>query len=216
MLLRRFFILSVISVLALTGCPPKKNAKEKIRTGRTNGSPTGGKNANGLTNSYNSNNPQTTWGQVQVQSNDSYTMRLFSAPYLASLPETEQLGQVNAIYFWGNVVMGLNGTIDSARSRIHLEVFDNKYGTPRGDGTLYEQLFVHIGSEQEGFQGVQGNMQTGITFAASYMSIMLVPNGGQVNGGTFSGTVYFYNGYVEQWMPLGQFSVQSNGFFTNY
>jgi hypothetical protein len=206
-MLRRIFILSLLSVLALTGCPPKKNTKEKLRTGRTSLSPTGGKNPNGTTNSYNPNNPNTLWGQISGF--DQNSVYYFAQPALANAGAEEQLGQVTGIYFWGQVFT-VNGQVDSQRSRIHIEVWDNKTGTARSNGGIFEQLFVTIGPEQEGFQGVQNTGQ-GLMFSASYMNILLV---GQDNGGQYSGTVYFYNAYSGgQWNTLGQFAVQSNGFF---
>lgn len=208
-MLRRLVVLAVLSVLALTGCPPKKNAKEKLRTGRTAYSPTGGKQANGATASYTSPNPQTQWGQIQADQMSVYYLTAFA---LANANQEDQLGQVSGVYFWGNVAMLANGQIDQQRSRIHLEIFDNKTGGTRSDGSMIEQMFIHIGPEQEGFVGIQRDNQGNIVFSSTYLSLMLA---GQNYGGTYQGQVYFYNAYSgEQWNQLGTFSVQSNGFFT--
>lgn len=219
---RRSFIfmlsLMVISVTSLTGCPPKKNKKEVLRTGRTRLSPTGTRNANGTINSYTSTNPSTLWSMVNGDQNFAQNLYYFTLPSMNGLPADEQLGYVSptggntGFFFWANIAVGANGQIDSARSRIHVEIYDDKYGTARPNGGQpYEAYFYHIGPEQEGFQGVQGNAGQ-ITFTASYGSIMLQ---GQNQGGTFSGTFMFTNQHTGGWVQLGQFSVPSAGIFTN-
>jgi len=223
---RRNFILMLslltMSVTVLTGCPPKKNKKEVLRTGRTARSPVGAKQPNGTPGSYQSGNPNTVWGGVtgfDQQSWNSY-IQYFAMPALAGAAVDQQLGNVSmqpmngyGFGFWGNVVIGAGGQIDSARSRIHVEIFDDKYGQIGSDGQPISQFFYHIGPEQEGFIGVQGNANS-VSFLSSYGHIMLQ---GQNQGGQFVGTFYFANSYTSnEYVPLGQFQVQSNGFFSNF
>ncbi len=218
MLARNFFIMSIISVLALTGCPPKQNKKEPLRKGRTALSPTGGKNANGTVNSLNSANQNTVWVDVYLQ--DQQGVFALAQPSLDGAPADEQLGQVSqqpgnsgGMWFWGNVVMAANGTIDSAKSRIHIEIYDSNYGKQRADGSQISQLFIHIGPEQEGFGGVTGTAQQ-IVFKSAYNTIMLQGNN---QGGTYSGTMFVSNTYTgNQYYPVGQFQVQSTGFFSTF
>lgn len=220
MLSRRIFILALISVTALTGCPPKQNKKETLRTGRTRYSPTGPRTSSGTVGSYTSSNSNTSWGGITgVDQNFDNAVRTLAAPSMETAPASDQLGYVSpqpgqsgGIYFWGNVYMSQSGTIDSSRSKLHLEIYDSNYGMQRADGSFIEQLFIHVGADQEGFMGVQGNIQQ-IVFQASYNTFLLQ---GQVQGGQYVGTIYFANRYTQDFVLLGQFQVAAQGFFMNY
>jgi hypothetical protein len=223
MMMRRLLVLTLISVTALTGCPPKENTrKEVIRVGgRTGLSPTGSQNANGTISSLNSSNSTTLWGGVSAIDNFfAQNVKLLAKPSLDGAPQEEQLGLVSpqpgptgGIFFWANIIMGPGGQVDSAKSKIHLEIFDSNYNTLRADGTPIEQLFLHIGPEQAGFIGVQGNPNQ-VIFQSEAFSIKLV---GSNQGGNYVGTMSFLNAFTNgQYYTLGQFTVPYNGIFTSF
>ena len=198
----------------MTGCPPKQNKKEVLRKGRTALSPTGTKNANGTINSLQSANQNTLWVEVMLQ--DQQGVFALAQPSLEGAAAEDQLGQVTppgGMWFWGNIVMAANGTIDSAKSRIHIEIYDSNFGLKRADGSTISQLFIHIGPEQEGFGGVTGNAQQ-ITFKSAYNTIVLQ---GTNQGGYFQGTISVANAYtMNQFYSIGQFQVQSTGLFSTF
>lgn len=217
MVLRKVIILLALSVFALTGCPPKPNSKERIRTGRLGNSPVS-TNASGQVTSYNSNNVNTQWfGINATDGNFQNAVYLLGQSSLAGASAEEQLGFVSptagnsgGIFVWGSVSGTAQGQIDSASSRLHLEVFDSKYGQVRADGTTITQLALHIGSEQEGFGGVQGSVND-LYFSASFVTIRMQ---GYIQGTNYVGTMSFANAATNyQFVNLGQFSVPRTGFF---
>ena len=218
MLSRRFFIILLMSLTVLPACAPKKNSKTQIRPGRTRNSPTGA-SVNGTPTSLSSGNANTVWagvtGNVAGFDQAVYTLAQTS---LDGASADDQLGSVSpqpgnagGIFFWGSVKTTPQGQIDGNNSRIHIEIFDSKYGSIGANGQTISQLFLHIGPEQQGFINVQAYSQNELIFASEAFSIKLE---GNIQANPYTGIMYFANAYNNyQWQALGQFSVPRSGFF---
>ncbi len=223
MLTRRLFILTLlVSVLAGTGCQPKKGRTQRQRIGRAVRGPVS-YDQFGMPRPFQSSSAATAWGEVTSDSGDQNfqnELYFFALPSLANMPSEEQLGYVSGqssqqtgVAFWGEV-RGIfsQGQVDGARSRLHIEVYDDRYGVTRADGSTREQLVVHIGADQQGFVRAYGNMQQGITFEDVYGSVTLR---GSIQGQYFVGEIYYANQYSGGSRRLGRFSVPAQGFFFN-
>ncbi len=217
MWIRNVLILNLLAVTVLAGCPNTKSRKETIRAGRTALGQTGGTNANGTTNSLNSTNQATIWGGLSAmprmtQQDFDSRVKLFLEPGLHSASLEDQVGSVSmtpgqagGVFFWGNVFL-VNGQVDGARSRIHIEIFDNKVGQYRPNGTIYEMIPVDLNKGE-------GSAST-ITFKSGAMTLQL--SGSTAASGDFQGTMTFSNSYTSNsWVTLGSFTVKANGFFMN-
>lgn len=221
MLSRRLFIsFIVISTFVLASCQPRDNNRRQ-RIGRSLRGPVA-YDQFGNPQRYNSSGGAAVWGEVTNpnQQNFSDMLYFFALPSLSSASADEQLGFVSSqggqqtgVGIWGQVygIMGGMGQLDGQRSKIHIEVYDDKYGMQREDGTVREQLVVHIGADQQGFVRAYGNLQQGLVFEDSYGSVALQ---GNIQGGYFVGDLYFSNqGTNGQNLRLGRFMIPAQGFF---
>ncbi|NJL25987.1 MAG: hypothetical protein HC902_13020 [Calothrix sp. SM1_5_4] len=206
------------------GCQPNNNRKNR-KIGRT----ARGQVAyvNGIPSPLSSNRAGTKWGEVTGLSGDQAfrdELYYFTAPMMQGASAEDQLGYVSSqsaqrtgVAFWGEASIrgsGGMGQLEGSTARLHIEIYDDKYGQKRPDGSTIEQVSIHIGYDQEGFVGAQGTVQNGqanLTFTDSYGSIVLQ---GQVVGQTFAGTMYYSNDTTSgQMRALGRFSVEACGFF---
>lgn len=223
---RRTVLISLVAFLGLvmvaSGCQTKPNRSGRTRIGRTGRGPVG----SGPNSSYLSGNASTQIGYITGNDDQSFQNALwyFTAPTLANYPD-EQLGYVSSqpngtsrVEFWGEASMygGANaseGVLDGQRARLHIEIFDDRVGQPRSDGSPRTQVSVHIGYDQDGFVSAQGSVQGGqvnLIFNDNYGAIRL---SGAISGSNFNGTIYFSNQWTGGEMPLGQFQVAACGFF---
>jgi hypothetical protein len=136
---------------------------------------------------------------------------------LANAPAPEQLGAVNpkpssngGIFFWGTVSKDPSGKIDPKNSRLHLEVFDDKYERLDSKGKPLGPLVFHIGPEQEGYAGVDVGKDH-VVFGALWGAVRLE---GDLHADPFTGIMYFSTPDTSfEWHPLGRFEVTREGFF---
>ena len=150
----------------------------------------------------------------------SYEAGQLAAPALGDQPQWA-LGFVSAssgVRLWGEAYVirtdAASGSIDSQRSRLHIEVTDNRVGTTDAEGNVLPPFVLHIGSDQSGFEGAVGGINNGgvdLRFNQSGYGYVAVR--GTLSGNTFAGQVYFSNVRTGGERYLGQFSVNACSFF---
>ena len=221
MLTRRLFIsLLMISAVFITSCQ-QRDTNRRQRIGRSLRGPVA-YDQYGNPRPYNSTAGTALWGEVTGTNQQSFNDELyfFAMPSLANAPAEDQLGFVSAqsgqqtgVALWGQVFgISSQGQMDGQNSKIHIEVYDDRYGTQRSDGSTREQLVVHIGADQQGFVRAYGNLQQGLYFEDSYGSVMLR---GSVQGQYFVGDLYYANQNTGGQRRLGRFTIPAQGFFFN-
>ena len=207
-------ILALTGILLLAGCQPSPK-QETRRFGR-------------LAFGDNRTTPLNASTQVTYLTNPggdmvmSYEATQFAAPALDSQPQW-QLGYVSAttgVKIWSESYIvtdgygGASGSIDSNRSRLHIEVSDSRTGQTDSDGNILQPFVMHIGYDQTGFEGATGTVTNGmvdLTFNQSGYGKVSVR--GQLSGNTFAGQVYFNNTSTNGEHFLGQFNVNACSFF---
>ena len=146
--------------------------------------------------------------------------QIFAAPALSTQPQYA-LGMVsaqNGVRMWGEAYLiggGDGGSIDMGRSRLHIEVADNRVGQPDGNGGTLDPFVLHIGYDNTGFENAEGGVyggQVALRFDQSgYGSVMVT---GTVSGNQFSGQVSFTNTMMNgDIQVLGNFNVATCSFF---
>lgn len=223
MLNRRLFIgLILLSLVAGLGCQEKKSRNNRARIGRTSRGPVAYDQFN-MPRPLQSTNGSTLWGEITADAGEQAFQSeayYFALPSLYNSSAEEQLGYVSGqsgqqtgIAFWGEV-QGLfsGGQVNGSRSRIHIEVYDDRYGSARSDGSMREQLVVHIGYDQQGFVRAYGSLQQGLVFEDSHGAVILR---GTIQGQYYAGQIYYSNQYTGGPRRLGRFAVPAQGFFFN-
>ncbi|MBX3021267.1 MAG: hypothetical protein KF799_06265 [Bdellovibrionales bacterium] len=224
-----FILLLGIAVVA-TGCQ-QKTPRDRTRIGRDGRASSLRVNPNGYPTPFGSGSYSTQWGEVTNNNQQMFQEELFyfTSPMLnGASPEdsvgyvSAQAGQQTGVVFWGEAAMRGNGApgmmgqmssgqLDGSRARLHIEIFDDKTGMTRSDGSVRPQIFVHIGYDQEGFVGAQGSVQgnqVNLVFTDNIGSVIMQ---GTINQQYFTGQMsYTVNG---QQRPLGNFKVPACGFF---
>jgi hypothetical protein len=219
---RRLFIYTLMVItVATVGCQQKKSRTDRQRIGRTLRGPVA-YSQSGTPMPLNSSNPGVAWGEATDFNQQSFKQSLdsFAAPSLDGRPQDESLGFVSSqsrqqtgVRFWGEVRSTQNG-IDPSRSRIHIEVYDDRYvsGMVRSSGLPIEQLVVHVGYDY-GLVRAYGSVQQGfLSFEDQYGAVIF--KNAQIQNGLFQGELWFTNRFVGE-QRLGQFSVPAQGFFFN-
>lgn len=228
-----FFAMLLGVALVTAGCQPKTSRADRNRIGRTARGPVG-TGANGQPTALQPSSGATQWGEILGQNDQTFQNELyyFTAPMLANAGVEEQLGYVAAqrgqqtgVVFWGEAAMlGTTqsayagsmsyGQLDGRSARIHIEIYDDRAGQTRADGTVRPQTIVHIGPDQDGFVSANGQVngqQVQLTFTDQTGSVVMQ---GQITGQYFSGTIGYSNSYTGgQTRQLGQFNVPACGFF---
>lgn len=228
-----FFAMILGVALVSAGCQPKTSRTDRNRIGRTARGPVG-TGVNGQPTALQPSTGATQWGEITGQSDQAFQSELyyFTAPMLANAGAEEQLGytssqrgQQTGVVFWGEATMlgsaqqGFGGSmtygqLDGNNARLHIEIYDDRAGTYRADGSVRPQTVVHIGRDQEGFVSASGQVngqQVQMTFTDQTGSVVLQ---GQLLGQYFTGTIAYSNMYSGgQMRTLGQFNVPACGFF---
>lgn len=217
---RLFMCVLLLTAVASGGCQQKKSRTDRQRIGRTLRGPVN-YSATGTPMPLGSSNGSVIWGEIvgydqQSFQNDIY---LFARPSLDTRSAEEQLGYVSSqagqstgVRFWGEVRGNQNG-IDQQRSRIHIEVYDDRYvsGMTLSSGRQIEQLVVHIGYDQPGFVRAYGSLQQGfLSFEDNYGAVIF--KNARIQGSQFTGEIWYTNMYTGE-RRLGQFNVPAQGFF---
>lgn len=217
-----FMCVLLVSAVATMGCQQKRSRTDRQRIGRTQRGPVT-YSPTGTPMPYNSSNSGVIWGEITGYDQQSFTqaLRNLTAPTLQNRPADEwlgfvsvQAGQTTGVRFWGEV-RGAQYGIDQSRSRIHIEIYDDRYmsGMVKSNGEPVEQYVVHIGSDQPGFLRAYGSLQQGFfSFEDEYGAVIF--KNIQVQGGSFVGEIWFTNQFVGE-QRLGQFDVPAQGFFFN-
>ncbi len=203
-----------LAVLAV-GCAPKKNSKTTTRGRLARGIPS----VNPQTGLPSTQSPSasTQYGHVSaMDQNFYYAVQALAMPSLEG--SGDQLGNVSpqpsqsrGIYFWGDGLPHYNAPAFNT-GRLHIEIWDDLAGQVGADGQVLPPVVIHIGADQEGFQGVSGQGfggQVNLTFSSLYNVVTLQ---GYVQGNQYVGTFVFTNTYAQN-MTLGQFTVPACGFF---
>lgn len=210
MVSRKLLTLLVLSLsLIAAGCAPKKNAKQNLRGRLSRGIPSVSQ-TNGQRSSQSST---ASWGTVSGMDPNSFQYNV------ALLAQVDDLGQVTpypqqgrGVYFWGDGLPNVNSGVFNT-GRLHIEIWDDMAGQTGMDGQPIPPVVIHIGADQEGFQGVSGQSfgggQVTLTFSSFYNVITLQ---GYVQGQDFVGTMSFSNAAGSN-IQLGQFAVPACGFF---
>lgn len=214
------------------GCQQKSNKRES-RIGRL-ARGQAGPMINGMPSPLQPGSPNTQWGEIISNNQAAFDqeLSLFTSPMLGSLSQDEQLGRVSAqsgqrtgVVFWGEAPMrgmgmsgytgGMNnGTLDGSRARLHIEIYDDKTGAARADGSIRSQIIVHIGYDQDGFVGAQGSVQGNQVNLMFRDETGTVTMRGSLNSQYFAGQIYYSTAETfGQERQLGNFQVPACGFF---
>src|SRR6185312_7017767 len=128
------------------------------------------------------------WGSVTSQSGDQafwQELYLLTYPALNNQSADEQLGYVSSqdgqatgVRFWGNAMVSQDGTsIDSNSLMIRLEIYDDRTGTVRSDGTTRPDVPIQISPDQPTYVSSGGTLgaggQTQIYFQDQFGTIIL-------------------------------------------
>lgn len=227
------FVMLLGFAVAAVGCQPKPN-RDRSRIGRTARGPIG-QTPNGNPAAFQPSTQGTSWGEVTGIAGDRAfqdELFYFTAPMLNGAPQEDQLGyvastsgQATGVVFWGeasvhggaNPMYGGNltsGQLDGQRARLHIEIYDDKTGLQRSDGSVRPQIVVHIGADQQGFVSAQGSIQgnqVNLIFTDQMGSVILQ---GSLMGQYFTGTMLYTNSQTGgQARQLGRFQVPACGFF---
>ncbi len=232
MALHKVVSLFLITVV-LAGCVPPKNQRSAIRVGRGRADVSGNFNAS---TSYGTNGTDwnKTWGEVTASSNgNTFAQELlnFTSPSLNNLPQDDQLGFVSGqsgqntgVRFYGNAVTtggtgGASRSFDQNSMTIHVEIYDDRAGQPRADGTTRPPVVIEISPDVTGFVGAGGTLsgsQVNLYFQDQYGSIRM---SGTINGQNFNGNFGYCTGdtsfcsNTNNTRMLGAFTVDACGFF---
>lgn len=216
---------AIALVVVTAGCQQGKSQKRGGRgVGRT-AVGLAGTDANGRPSPLNPTSANTLWGEITNSAGDQAfynEIYYFTYPAMNGAPDEDQIGSVSSfsgqstgVRFWGVVPLSrtLNGSVTSGT--FHLEIYDNKYGTQRSNGTTIEPFVFTIDSSREGFKSVKGQANgtsAQVTFESDYGTVFL---DGALQNQYFVGRIQYYNSATSgQWRSLGQFRVSKCGFFT--
>jgi hypothetical protein len=226
----------ITAAILFMGCQPPPNRNSNSRIGRLARGNVGTSATGGPAPFNNPNAAQagTQWGEITSSSDQTFQQELyfFTMPMLASAGPEDQLGYVSSqhgqqtgVAFWGEASVFGSGTpgyasqmssgqLDGSHARIHIEIYDDKTGQQRSDGSVRPQIVVHIGYDQSGFVSAQGTVQNGqvnMVFTDSMGSVIMQ---GMLQGQYFTGTMAYTNSQTGgQQRTLGQFTVPACGFF---
>jgi hypothetical protein len=218
-------------VTLLTACQPPRRQRSPI-SGRTRATTSGNYSA---LNSSGSNGTQwnKTWGEITSNAGDQAfdsELYYFTQPSLQGLPSEDQLGfvssrsgQTTGVRFYGNAVTtgagGYTRSFDRNSMLIHIEVYDDRTGQQRSDGSARPPVVVEISPEVEGFVDAGGTItgaQASLFFQDQYGSVRMQ---GTINGQVYSGTIGYCNGSAQicsnpnNVRTLGNFAVNACTFF---
>jgi hypothetical protein len=201
--------------LSLMGCQPAKSDKLSLGSGRL-----------ARTTSATAATPNgKAWGSITSQAGDQgFWQELYylTYPALSGQSAEEQLGYVSAqdgqatgVRFWGNANVTADGaSLDSSSLSIRLEIYDDRTGTARADGTTRPDIPIQISPDQPTYISSGGTISGGqaqIYFQDQFGTIIMQ---GQISGQQFSGSIFYSDDATGgQTRQLGVFSVATCGFF---
>ena len=212
---RALWLGMALALVSSLGCQPPKN-QANINSSRT---ARGGLTGRGAVLGYGKS-----WGEITSDAGDQVfwqELNNLTSPALSGLSSDDQLGYVSSqsgqntgVRFWGNARVFQNSQIDPSSLMIRLEIYDDRAGQIRSDGTSRPNIPIQISSDQPTYVTAGGSMQGGqvyLWFQDVYGTIML---SGYISGQTFSGQIGYQDSATgNQPRTLGNFTVPASGFF---
>jgi len=222
---RKLWLIGLVIFAVTTGCQPPKKKSTAIGRGRGRFS-SGNLSAPGTTTSMGTDAGKL-WGEVTSSNGDQafdQELYYFTMPSLMNLGPDDQLGYVSAqsnqntgVRFYGNAVTSGGSSaqrpFNRATMKIHIEVYDDRTGQQRADGSVRPPVVVEISpANTDTFVDAGGslnNNQATLYWRDTYGSVYMQ---GQINGQYFQGSMSYSDSSGQQ-RTLGDFVVPTCGFF---